>query len=88
MGHKDRVHSVPHQAGLRTFVSTAQKEAVQEKIDKMALLGAIHPVFSNTEGGEEGGRLSAVSSQQYITGRRERQRLRLCYKPNESKLLC
>lgn len=66
MGQKDRGHSVPHrEAGARTFVSTAQKEAVQGKIDKMALLGAIHPVFSNTEGGGGGGEV--VSSEQYIT---------------------
>jgi len=32
-------------------VSTAQQEAVQAEIDKMALQGAIHPVSSNTEGG-------------------------------------
>ena len=52
MGYKIEFHSMPHQvAWPRTFISTAQQEAVQAEIDKMALQGAIHPVSSNTEGG-------------------------------------
>lgn len=51
-GYKIEFHSMPHQvAWPHPFVSTAQQEAVQAEIDKMALQGAIHPVSSNTEGG-------------------------------------
>lgn len=51
-GYKIEFHSLPHQvAWPHTFVSTAQQEAVQAEIDKIALQGAIHPVSSNTEGG-------------------------------------
>jgi len=54
-GLQGRVHSVPHrEASPRTFVSTAQKEAVPAKKDKMALLGAITQ-FSPTPKGAGGG---------------------------------
>lgn len=65
MGYKIEFYFAPHQVvWLYTSMSTALQEAVQAKIDKMALLDAIHPVFSNTQVGGGGG-----GCQEYISGR-------------------
>ena len=56
--YKIEFYFVPHQVvWLYTSMSTALQEAIQAKIDKMALLDAIHPVFCNTQvrGGGVGG---------------------------------
>ena len=60
MGYKIEIHTVPHQdAWPHAFMSMTQVESVQAEVDKMALLGTIHPVTSNTSGGGGGG-LSAA----------------------------
>ena len=56
VGYKIEFYFVLHQVvWLYTSMSTALQEAVQAKLDKMALLDAIHPVFSNTQVGGGGG---------------------------------
>ena len=78
MGYKIEFHSVPCPVPWsRIFMSTAQLEAIQGEIDKMALQGAIHSVFlkHRKEGGRGGG------CQQYNTGRQEGRLPPPSYKP-------
>ena len=87
MGYKIEFYFAPHQVvWLYTSMSTALQEAVKAKIDKMALLDAIHPVFSNTQVGGGGGGGSVKSI--FLVDLLRKTAAPPGYKPKHSEFLC